>query len=59
MWDNPILYKEVAEWLNPIELELENVNVQDNAEITKEDVTMQLRMIAKWKELVLDGIQWF
>ena len=59
MWDNPILYKEVVEWLNPIELELENVNVQDNAEITKEDVTMQLRKIAKWKELVLDGIQWF
>ena len=59
MWDNPILYKEVVEWLNPIELELENVNVQYNAEITKEDVTMQLRKIAKWKELVLDGIQWF
>ena len=45
--------------LSPIELELENVNVQYNAEITKEDVTMQLRKIAKWKELVLDGIQWF
>ena len=59
MWDNPILYKKVVEWLNPIELELENVNVQYNAEITKEDVTMQLRKIAKWKELVLDGIQWF
>ena len=59
LWDNPILYKEVVEWLNPIELELENVNVQYNAEITKEDVTMQLRKIAKWKELVLDGIQWF
>ena len=26
-----------------IELELENVNIHDNVEITKEDVTMQLK----------------
>ena len=43
MWDNLVPYKEDAEWLKEVELELENVNIQENVEITKEDVTMQLR----------------
>ena len=43
MWDNLVPYKEDAELLKEVELELENVNIQENVEITKEDVTMQLR----------------
>ena len=43
MWENLLPYKEDAEWLKAFYLELENVNIQDNAEITKEDVKMQLR----------------
>ena len=37
---NPIPYKEDAEWLKEVELELENVSIQENVKITKEDVTM-------------------
>ena len=40
-----------------IELELENVNIHDNVEITKEDVTMQLKKMQNWKAPRLDGIQ--
>ena len=35
MWDNLVPYKEDAKWLNEAELELENVNIQENVEITK------------------------
>ena len=40
-------------------MELENVNIQENVEITKEDVTMQLRKMPNWKAPGLDGIQGF
>ena len=40
-------------------MELENVNIQENVEITKEDVTMQLRKMPNWKVPGLDGIQGF
>ena len=30
-------------------MELENVNIQENVEITKEDVIMQLRKMPNWK----------
>ena len=43
LWDTPFSYKEDAEWLKEIELELENVNIQENVEITMEDITMQLK----------------
>ena len=49
LWDNPVPYKDDAEWLKEVELELENVNVQDKVETTKEDVTMQLRNMPNWK----------
>ena len=49
LWDNPVPYKEDAEWLKEVELELENVNIQDKVETTKEDVTMQLRNMQEWK----------
>ena len=42
-----------------IELELENVKIHDNVEITKEDVTMQLKKMQNWKEPGLAGIQGF
>ena len=45
--DNLLPYKKDAEWLKEVELELENVNIQENVEITKEDVTMQLRKMPK------------
>ena len=48
-WDNLITYKEDGEWLKEVELELENVNIQKKVEITKEDITMQLRKMANWK----------
>ena len=51
--------KEDAECLKKGELELENVNIQENVEITKEDVTMQLRKMPNWKVPGLDGIQGF
>ena len=59
MWHNSVPYRQVAEWLKPVELELENVKVQDNVEIIKQDVTIQLRKIAKWKAPELDGIERF
>ena len=59
MWENLLPYKEDAEWLKAFYLELENVNIQDNAEITKEDVKMQLRKMRNWKATGLDGIQRF
>ena len=59
MWENLLPYKEDAEWLKVFYLELENVNIQDNAEITKEDVKMQLRKMRNWKATGLDGIQRF
>ena len=59
MWDNPVPYEEDAEWLKEVELEQENVNIQDNIEITKEDVTMQLRKIPNWKAPGLGRIQGF
>ena len=59
LWDNPVPYKEDAVWLKEVELELENVNIQENVEITKEDVTMQLRKMPNWKAPGLEGIQGF
>ena len=59
MWDNPVPYKEAAKWLQEVELELENVNIQKNVEIAKEDVTVQLRKMTNWKARGLDGIQGF
>ena len=55
LWDNSVPYKEDAEWLKEDDVELENVNIQDNVEITKEDVTMQLRKMPNWKTPGLDG----
>ena len=59
LWDNPVPYKEDAEWLKEVELELENVNIQEKVETTKEDVTMQLRNMSNWKATGLEGIQGF
>ena len=59
LWNNPVPYKEDAEWLKDVELELENVNIQKSVEITKEDVTMQFRTMPNWKAPGLDGIQGF
>ena len=55
LWDSHVPHKEDADWLKKVELELENVDIQDNVEITKEDVTKQLRKMAPG----LDGIQGF
>ena len=43
LWDNPVPYKVDTEWLKEVELKLENVNIQENVEITKEDATVQQR----------------
>ena len=59
LWDNPVPYKEDAEWLKEVELELENINIQKNVEITKEDVTIQLRKMLNWKAPGLNEIQGF
>ena len=55
-WNNQVPYKEDAEWLKKVELELENVNIEDKVETTKEDVTMQLRNMPSWKAIGLEGI---
>ena len=34
LWDNPVPFKENAEWLKEVALELENANIQDKVEIT-------------------------
>ena len=52
-------YKDGAEWLKEVKLELENVNIQENVETTKEDVTTQLRKMPNWRAPGLDGIQGF
>ena len=57
LWDIPVLYKKDAEWMKEVELELENVDIQENVEITKDDVTMQLWKMSNWKAPGLDGIQ--
>ena len=49
LWDNPVPYKEDAEWLKEVELELENVNIQDKVELTEEYVTMQQRNMSNWE----------
>ena len=59
MWDNPVPYKEDAEWVKDVELKLENVNIHENVEITEKDVTMQLRKMPNWKAPGLDRIQGF
>ena len=55
LWDNHAPYKDDTEWLE-VELELENVNIQENVEITKEDNTRQLKKMPNWKESGLEGI---
>ena len=40
LWHNPVPYTEDAEWLKEVELELENVNIQENVEMSKANVTM-------------------
>ena len=40
LWHNFVPYTEDAEWLKEVELELENVNIQENVEMSKENVTM-------------------
>ena len=37
LWENSVPYKEEAEWLKGVELELGNVNIQENEEITREN----------------------
>ena len=59
LWDNLVPYKDDAEWLKEVELEQENVNIQENVEITKEDITMQLKKIPNQKVPWFDGIQGF
>ena len=59
MWGNPVSYKEDPERLKEVELELEYVNIQDNVEITKENITLQLRKMTKWKAPGLGGIKGF
>ena len=54
--DSPVPYREDAEWLKEVELEVENDNIQENVEITKEDVTMELRKMLNWKAPGLEGI---
>ena len=49
LWDNPLPYKEDADWLREVELELENVDIQDKEETTKEDIILQLRNMPNWK----------
>ena len=46
--------KRNAEWLKEVDFEMENVNIQENAEITKENVTKQLRKMPNWKVQGLD-----
>ena len=57
MWGNPISYKEDPERLKEVKLELEYVNIQDNVEITKEKITLQLRKMTNWKAPGLSGIK--
>ena len=59
LWDNPVPYKEDAEWLKEAELELENVNIQDKVEIAKENVTMQLWKIPNRRAPGLETILGF
>ena len=49
LWANPVPYKQDVESLKEVELELEDANIQDKVETTKEDVTMQLRNMPNWK----------
>ena len=57
LWNSPVPYKKDAEWLKEVELELKVFNIQENVEITQEDVTMQLRNMPNWKTPGWDGIQ--
>ena len=59
MWGNPVSYKEDPERLKEAELEVEYANIQDNVEITKENITLQLRKMTNWKAPGLGGIKGF
>ena len=54
--DNPVPYKEDAQWLKEVELKLENINIQDKVETTKKDVARQLRNMLNWKAAGQEGI---
>ena len=57
--DKPVPYKEDSERLKEVEVKLENGKIQENVEITKEDVTMQLGKVPNWKAPGLDETQGF
>ena len=56
---NLFLYRKDAEWLKKAELELGNVTIHDDVEITKEDVIIQLRKMPNWNAPRFDRIQGF
>ena len=57
--DEPVQYKEDAEWLVKDEKELEVVKIQNNVVITKEDVIKQVYKMPNWKSPGLDYLQGF
>lgn len=55
-WDNPAPYKEVLNGWNSLSC---NWKITENVEITKEDVTKQLRKMPNWQATGFDRIQGF
>ena len=53
LWDKPVQYKEDVEWLVKVKKELEVVKLQNNVQITDEDVIKQVCKIANWKSRIL------
>ena len=59
LWDNPIDHGRNAEWIMTVEKELECVTQQGNTNITKENVSIHVRMMPNCKAPRPDGLHGF
>ena len=56
IWGKSIKHNDNAEWLKQLERDLNNVEKQDNVEITAASVKKQLKKMASWKSPGPDGL---
>ena len=57
IWDNPVHHNEEAEWLKDVEKEMENIEQQNNIQITVSSITKKLKSTPNWKSPGPDGVQ--
>ena len=57
IWGTSVDYNHNAEWLTSLVKEMEGVQKQEEAKITFESVTKQLKKTSNWKAPGPDGLQ--